>query len=234
MLFRSMLRLKQIGKDVDDATESSPVLEPENDVNIQDDSAGSRDGDDIGNSNGDSAEESHDDKPTNTSNKKKRKLIEVDTKPNATLSPESSNVGANDKKKKKKKKKKKNDSEGSNPEDKPEEEVIITLTEQQEAKKKCKKDFQEQKQVQNKTSGENEDLVKNKVTRHISWGAKNRAKSHKASMTALRKAEPPSTKEMTPVKGILRKRLAPKEKKTTKSSSGVLSKQGRKKATSYF
>ena len=95
-----------------------------------------------------------------------------------------------------------------------------------------KKKLKDQQEEDKKASIEDE-KVDDKGSRRVSFGKKNRAKSHKASMKALRTSEPPSTKETTPVKGILRKKLKHKFK-ISKISRDVLSKKGRKKSTSYF
>merc|ERR1712238_374809 len=121
----------------------------------------------------------------------------------------------------------------SNEDKKDVEEVVITLREQKEAKKKEKKAKKDklylEQQEKDKKQNANDEL--NTDTEHgsrrVSFGKKNRAKSHKASMKALRTTEPPSTKETTHVKGILPKNYKYSGKiKTTKG--------GRKKASSYF
>lgn len=112
-----------------------------------------------------------------------------------------------------------------------EEEVVITLTEQQDAKNKdrnAKKKRKEKQEAEEREKAMDEDASNG--SKRVKFGKKNRAKSHKASMKALRTSEPPNTKETTPNKGILRK----EPRHNSKLSSGTASKKGRKKATSYF
>jgi len=157
--------------------------------------------------------------------RKKRKSIEQASESESKSTSTIDNVDANEKKRKKKKKM---DTENAT-----EEEVVITLTEQQDAKKKerkLKKKLLKQAEEKKKTA-ENEE--EERGARRVSFGKKNRAKSHKASMKALRTTEPPSTKETAPEKSILRKNLKHKPK-TGKNSSSVLSKKQRNKATNYF
>ena len=167
--------------------------------------------------------------------KKKRKSIEQepDHEPEMTpntepeLTPNTNETIVNDKRKKKKKKK-------SDPvEADADEEVVITFTEQQNAKKKdrnAKKKLKEQKDEEETARAEG--AKQKDDAKHVSFGKKNRAKSHKASMKALRTSEPPSTKETTPEKGILRKDLKHSSKNSGRTR--VSSKMQRKKATSYF
>lgn len=184
--------------------------------------------------------------------KKKRKSIEQESDPEPDVTPNANNT--KEKKKKKKKKRKsleqelepepevtlntndakvnKKEKKSSSEDTTAEEEVVITLTEQQDAKKKdkkAKKKLKEQKEEE-KASADNEQ--EKRGTRHVSFGKKNRAKSHKASMKALRTHVPPSTKETIPEKGILRK--IPRHKSNLGKTGSVLSKKQRKKATSYF
>lgn len=152
--------------------------------------------------------------------KKKRKSSEKES----DLESEVSEIIVSEKRKKKKRKK-------SDPvEVDTDEEVVITLTEQQDAKKKdrnAKKKLKEQKEA---GEASNSESAKTKDgEKHVSFGKKNRAKSHKASMKALRTSEPPSTKETVPEKSILR---VPKH--SSKNSGKILSKKQRKKAKSYF
>lgn len=157
--------------------------------------------------------------------KKKRKSTEPEADPEPEVSSNDKETVVNDKRKKKKKKK-------SDPvEADAEEEVVITLTEQQDAKKKdrnAKKKLKEQKEAEE--TAKSESTKPNDGSKHVSFGKKNRAKSHKASMKALRTSEPPSTKETVPEKSILRK--VPRH--SSKNSGKPLSKKQRKKATSYF
>mmetsp|Transcript_10673 Transcript_10673/g.26962 ORF Transcript_10673/g.26962 Transcript_10673/m.26962 type:complete len:475 (+) Transcript_10673:128-1552(+) len=157
--------------------------------------------------------------------KKKRKSTERELDPESEVPTNDKETVINDKRKKKKKKK--NDQVLADAE----EEVVITLTEQQDAKKKdrnAKKKLKEQKEADE--TAKSESAQPTDGSRHVSFGKKNRAKSHKASMNALRTSEPPSTKETVPEKGILRK--VPRH--SSKNSGKPLSKKQRKKATSYF
>jgi len=151
--------------------------------------------------------------------KKKRKSIEKESE----LESEVSETIVSEKRKKKKKKK-------SEPvEADADEEVVISLTEQQDAKKKdrkAKKKLKEQKEAAE--AANSEDAKGKDGEKHVSFGKKNRAKSHTASMKALRTSEPP-TKETVPEKSILR---VPKH--SPKTSGKALSKKQRKKAKSYF
>mmetsp|Transcript_16307 Transcript_16307/g.37730 ORF Transcript_16307/g.37730 Transcript_16307/m.37730 type:complete len:731 (+) Transcript_16307:164-2356(+) len=152
--------------------------------------------------------------------KKKRKSIEQNDHKESDDIQNISDDAVKEKKKKKSKTK----------EVAADEEVVITLTEQQHAKKRdrmAKKKVMEQKEEEKESADKDTDKSGEK---HVSFGKKNRAKSHKASMKALKTAEPPSTKETVPEKGILRKN--PKHKSTT--STSFLSKKRRKKAASYF
>jgi len=249
-----MRRLKQIGKDVEITTdedgneiydddgvgddvninnidESIQFLEAETNEEMQDDS-----GDDSGDVDTDEpAEKVEVEKPKKESKKKKkkkRKSMEPEADPEPDVTPDSNDAKA-DEKKKSKKKKRKSDSGESAAAD---EEVVITLTEQQDAKtkdRKAKKKLKEQQKEDEKESLVVKDEQVKKGSRRVSFGAKNRAKSHKASMKALRTSEPPSTKETTPVKGILRQKPRHKSK-ISKMITGLLPKKSRKKATSYF
>lgn len=122
-----------------------------------------------------------------------------------------------------------------------EEEVVITLTEQKKAKrnerqaKKAKvqqlekKEQDDGREKRERDEKDEPDSVANKDScRRVSFGRKNRAKSHKASMKALRTSKPPLLKQATPVKGILRKELK------HNSGSKTIATKRRKKATSYF
>ena len=155
--------------------------------------------------------------------KKKRKSTEREPDPEPEVSTNDKETVVNDKRKKKKKKK-------SDPVvGDAEEEVVITLTEQQDAKKKDRNSKKKLKKKAEETA-KSENAKPNDGSRHVSFGMKNRAKSHKASMNALRTSEPPSTKETVPEKSILRK--VPRH--SSKNSGKPLSKKQRKKATSYF
>lgn len=162
--------------------------------------------------------------------KKKRKSLDQEPDPEPEVTPITNDTVVNEKRKKKKKK-------SDSREAAADEEVVITVTEQQDAKKKdrkSKKKLMKQKEEE-KASADSEKKEKKgeKTGRRVSFGAKNRAKSHKASMKALRTTEPPNPKETAPEKGILRKILRHKPK-GGKSIGSVLSKKQRKKATSYF
>eukprot|EP00532_Pseudo-nitzschia_australis_P020261 CAMPEP_0168288798 /NCGR_PEP_ID=MMETSP0142_2-20121227/3653_1 /TAXON_ID=44445 /ORGANISM="Pseudo-nitzschia australis, Strain 10249 10 AB" /LENGTH=762 /DNA_ID=CAMNT_0008234979 /DNA_START=326 /DNA_END=2614 /DNA_ORIENTATION=+ len=178
--------------------------------------------------------------------KKKRKSMELAEQRQATSTTATTTTDDGDKKSsatsnndaeqegKKRKKKKKRKSDPPAPAESAaaaEEEVVtITLTEQQEAKKKdrsAKKKKQQQlkEQLEEREKAEDGDAG----SKRVSFGARNRAKSHKASMKALRTSEPPNTKETSPENGILRKE--PRHKSKLKSPS---SKKGRAKAASYF
>jgi len=245
-----MRRLKKIGKDVDiseqDGSESSGDGEEEDvdDVTLDniDDSirflssetrAEMRDeseDDDL--IDGDEAEEQAEKVKAETekkeSKKKKKKRKSVESEPEAENNNKVTTDDSGDGKKKKKKKKRKSDPE----ETAPEEEIVITLTEQQDAKKKgrnAKKKRKEQEEEEEEREKE-EDESASKGSKRVSFGKKNRAKSHKASMKALRTSEPPNTKETNPEKGILRKE--PKHK--SKLKGGTASKKGRQKASNYF
>ena len=231
-----MKRLKKIGKDVEITTDEDGVEmyedeeEPEgvDDVNLdnidqsiefleaetnEEFSSGDEEGVDI-------EEEKVPEKPKKESKKKKkRKSIEQEPEVESTTT-------TNDDKKKKKKKK-----SGDRVEADAEEEVVITLTEQHDAKqkdRKAKKKLKEQKEAAEKAKTEGSKSKDGE--KHVSFGKKNRAKSHKASMKALRTSEPPSTKETVPEKSIL---SVPKYS-NLKSLGKVSSKKHRKKATSYF
>jgi len=248
-----MRRLKQIGKDVklesdDDDDDMCQFLTEENNEVIRDDSAGeSRKNDDCG----DDAEEEQPPKATEVEKgkkeskkkkkKKKRKSEEMETT-NHVVTPEDKTTEVDKKTKKKKHKvvsasistKERQEKQKPSNEDKKDvEEVVITLREQKEAKKKEKKAKKDklhlEQQEKDKKQNANDELNTDNEhgSRRVSFGKKNRAKSHKASMKALRTTEPPSTKETTPVKGILPKNYKYSGKiKTTKG--------GRKKASSYF
>jgi hypothetical protein len=154
--------------------------------------------------------------------KKKRKSMDQESRPEPEITPITNDTVVNEKRKKKKKKSDSGEADVD-------EEVVITLTEQQDAKKKDRKSKKKLKEQKEEKASADSEKKEKKGTRRVSFGAKNRAKSHKASMKALRTTEPPSTKETVPEKGILRK--IPRHGKNT---SSVLSKKQRKKATSYF
>jgi hypothetical protein len=163
--------------------------------------------------------------------KKKRKSDEMEAAPVAT--PEKDDAAEVDEKKSKKKKKKTKDvvspSKSTSADD--DEEVVITLTEQQDAKKKDKKAKLQKEQQED---DDDEELNNNsKGSRRVSFGKKNRAKSHKASVkaTKLKLETPHSLRELTPVKGILPKEFKYSSNSKTKKNS---TKAGRNKATSYF
>ncbi len=234
-----MKRLKKIGKDVEITTDEDGIemyeeeeeSEGVDDVNLDNidqsiqfleaetnEEFPSDDEEDIGNEDVDIEEEEAPKKPKKESKKKKkRKSIEQDPE------PEANETVVNDKKKKKK--------SGDSIENDADDEVVITLTEQHDAKqkdRKAKKKLKEQKEAAEKALTES---AKSKDgEKHVSFGKKNRAKSHKASMKALRTSEPPSTKETVPEKSIL---SVPKYS-NPKSLGKVSSKKHRKKATSYF
>merc|ERR1712166_1703459 len=159
--------------------------------------------------------------------KKKRKSDEIEAAPVAT--PEKM-----DEKKSRKKKKKDVISPSKSTSADEDEEVVIPLTEQQDAKKKDKKAKKAKLQKEQQEDSDNEELTHNsKGSRRVSFGKKNRAKSHKASVKATRiKLETPhSLRELTPVKGILPKEFKYSSNSKTKKIS---TKAGRNKATSYF
>jgi len=251
-----MRRLKKIGKDVelesdDDEDDMCQFVTEENDEEIQDNSADDLEKNDDDDDCGDDAEEEEPPKATEVEKekkeskkkkkKKKRKSNEMDNT-NHVVTPEDKTADV-DKKRKKKKSKVVSASSSTNEmqeKNKPLnevkkdlEEVVITLKEQKEAKKKEKKAKKAklylEQQEKDKKLNANDALNNNdeKGSRRVSFGKKNRAKSHKASMKALRTTEPPSTKETTPVKGILPKNY--KYSGKIKTMKG-----GRKKASSYF
>jgi ribosomal RNA-processing protein 1 len=182
--------------------------------------------------------------------KKKRKSDEMEADPVATPKKDD-NAKVDEKKSKKKKKTKvvvspskststdeksenqKRSKTGNNGDD--DEEVVITLTEQQDAKKKDKKAKKAKLQKEQHEDIDDEELNNNckDGSRRVSFGKKNRAKSHKASVKATRlKLETPhSMRELTPVKGILPKEFKYSSNSKTKKTS---TKAGRNKATSYF
>mmetsp|Transcript_2704 Transcript_2704/g.2956 ORF Transcript_2704/g.2956 Transcript_2704/m.2956 type:complete len:730 (-) Transcript_2704:817-3006(-) len=246
-----MRRLKQIGKDVelesDDDNDMSQFLTEENNEEIRDDSAEKLGRDDDNNYDcGDDVEEKQPLKATEvkkeSKKKKKKRKSDVMETTNDVVTPEDKTTQVDKKSKKKKHKvvfasSSTNESQEkqklSNEDKKDVEEVVITLREQKEAKKKEKKAKKDklhlEQQEKDKKQNANDELNTDNEhgPRRVSFGKKNRAKSHKASMKALRTTEPPSTKETTPVKGILPKNYKYSGKiKTTKG--------GRKKASSYF
>jgi len=242
-------RLRKIGKDVDisdqDGGEISDDGEEEGvddvtldniDASIQFLSSETRaemkdesEDDDL--MNGDESEEQAEKMKAETekkeSKKKKKKRKSVEPEPAVETNNKVTTDDSGDGKKKKKKKKRKSDPE----ETAPEEEIVITLTEQQDAKKKernAKKKLKEQEEEEEREKEKDESVSKG--SKRVSFGKKNRAKSHKASMKALRTSEPPNTKETIPEKGILRK--DPKHK--SKIKGGTASKRSRQKASNYF
>jgi len=150
--------------------------------------------------------------------KKKRKSMEKVSNTEPEVAPNMNDGKVNEKKKKRK----------SDPLEAPlDEEVVITLTEQQNAKtkdRKAKMKLKEQKEEKTQVINDKEKLGK----RHVSFGKKNRAKSHKASMKALRTTEPPSTKETVPEKGILRKNPRHKSKFSQIKSSFSSKRKGKR------
>merc|ERR1712166_1082405 len=160
--------------------------------------------------------------------KKKRESDEIEAAPVAT--PEK----MDEKKSRKKKKTKDVVSPSKSTSADEDEEVVITLTEQQDAKKKDKKAKKGKLEKEQQEDSDNEELTHNsKGSRRVSFGKKNRAKSHKASVKATRiKLETPhSLRELTPVKGILPKEFKYSSNSKTKKIS---TKAGRNKATNYF
>mmetsp|Transcript_3454 Transcript_3454/g.9664 ORF Transcript_3454/g.9664 Transcript_3454/m.9664 type:complete len:850 (-) Transcript_3454:1628-4177(-) len=242
-----MRRLKKIGKDVDiseqDGSESSGDGEEEDvdDVTLDniDDSirflssetrAEMRDeseDDDL--IDGDEAEEQAEKVKAETEkkeSKKKKKRKSLESEPEAENNNKVTTDDSGDGKKKKKKKRKSDPEETA-----PEEEIVITLTEQQDAKKKERNTKKKRKEREEEEEREKkEDKSASKGSKRVSFGKKNRAKSHKASMKALRTSEPPNTKQTNPEKGILRKE--PKHK--SKLKGGTASRKGRQKASNYF
>ena len=245
-----MRRLKEVGIDVEIGTEDDDMEGEYNqflDEEVRDDSEGGCRGDDCGHDHGhdhdhvgggdiedeQSAETSIElEKETKASKKKKkkkkRKSDEIEAAPVAT--PEK----VDEKKSKKKKKTKDVVSPSKSTSADEDEEVVITLTEQQDAKKKDKKAKNAKLEKEQQEDSDNEELTHNsKGSRRVSFGKKNRAKSHKASVKATRiKLETPhSLRELTPVKGILPKEFKYSSNSKTKKSN---TKAGRNKATSYF
>jgi len=243
-----MRRLKKIGKDVDiseqDGSESSGDGEEEDvdDVTLDniDDSirflssetrAEMRDeseDDDL--IDGDEAEEQAEKVKAETEKKeskkkKKKKRKSLESEPEAENNNKVTTDDSGDGKKKKKKKRKSDPEETA-----PEEEIVITLTEQQDAKKKERNTKKKRKEREEEEREKKEDKSASKGSKRVSFGKKNRAKSHKASMKALRTSEPPNTKQTNPEKGILRKE--PKHK--SKLKGGTASRKGRQKASNYF
>ena len=244
-----MRRLKEVGIDVEIGTEDDDMEGEYNqflDEEVRDDSEGGCRGDDCGHDHGHDHDhvgggDIEDEQPAETSieleketkaskkkKKKKRKSDEIEAAPVAT--PEK----MDEKKSRKKKKTKDVVSPSKSTSADEDEEVVITLTEQQDAKKKDKKAKKAKLQKEQQEDSDNEELTHNsKGSRRVSFGKKNRAKSHKASVKATRiKLETPhSLRELTPVKGILPKEFKYSSNSKTKKSS---TKAGRNKATSYF
>ena len=244
-----MRRLKEVGIDVEIGTEDDDMEGEYNqflDEEVRDDSEGGCRGDDCGHDHGhdhdhvgggdiedeQSAETSieleKETKASKKKKKKKRKSDEIEAAPVAT--PE--NVDEKKGRKKKKTKDVVSPSKSTSADD--DEEVVITLTEQQDAKKKDKKAKKLKLEKEQQEDSDNEELTHNsKGSRRVSFGKKNRAKSHKASVKATRiKLETPhSLRELTPVKGILPKEFKYSSNSKTKKSN---TKAGRNKATSYF
>ena len=244
-----MRRLKEVGIDVEIGTEDDDMEGEYNqflDEEVRDDSEGGCRGDDCGHDHGHDHDhvgggDIEDEQPAETSieleketkaskkkKKKKRKSDEIEAAPVAT--PEK----VDEKKSRKKKKTKDVVSPSKSTSADDDEEVVITLTEQQDAKKKDKKAKKAKLQKEQQEDSDNEELTHNsKGSRRVSFGKKNRAKSHKASVKATRiKLETPhSLRELTPVKGILPKEFKYSSNSKTKKSN---TKAGRNKATSYF
>lgn len=247
-----MRRLKKIGKDVEIATdedgnemyddeedadgvddvnlnnidESIQFLEAETNEEMPHDSEEDSGNEDFDIGDDEPAKEDELIETSKKESKKKKKRKRKSTKQESDTETETEVTPKANENSKKKKKKKKGEPEDADAD----EEVVITLTEQQDAKKKdrkAKKKLKEDKEEEEKATAGG---LKEDGTKHVSFGKKNRAKSHKASMKALRTSEPPSTKEVAPEKGILRKN----PKHSHKTSSSALSKKKRKKATSYF
>jgi len=247
-----MRRLKEVGIDVEIGTEDDDMEGEYNqflDEEVRDDSEGGCRGDDCGHDHGHDHDhvgggDTEDEQPAETpieleketkaskkkKKKKKRKSDEIEAAPDAT--PEKV-----DEKKSKKKNKTKDGvspSKSASASADEDEEVVITLTEQQDAKKKDKKAKKAKLEKEQQEDSDNEELTHNsKGSRRVSFGKKNRAKSHKASVKATRiKLETPhSLRELTPVKGILPKEFKYSSNSKTKKSN---TKAGRNKATSYF
>ena len=245
-----MRRLKEVGIDVEIGTEDDDMEGEYNqflDEDVRDDSEGGCRGDDCGHDHGHDHDhvgggDIEDEQPAETSieleketkaskkkkKKKKRKSDEIEAAPVAT--PEN----VDEKKSRKKKKAKDVVSPSKSTSADEDEEVVITLTEQQDAKKKDKKAKKAKLEKEQQEDSDNEELTHNsKGSRRVSFGKKNRAKSHKASVKATRiKLETPhSLRELTPVKGILPKEFKYSSNSKTKKSN---TKAGRNKATSYF
>ena len=245
-----MRRLKEVGIDVEIGTEDDDMEGEYNqflDEDVRDDSEGGCRGDDCGHDHGHDHDhvgggDIEDEQPAETSieleketkaskkkkKKKKRKSDEIEAAPVAT--PEN----VDEKKGRKKKKTKDVVSPSKSTSADEDEEVVITLTEQQDAKKKDKKAKKAKLEKEQQEDSDNEELTHNsKGSRRVSFGKKNRAKSHKASVKATRiKLETPhSLRELTPVKGILPKEFKYSSNSKTKKSN---TKAGRNKATSYF
>ena len=245
-----MRRLKEVGIDVEIGTEDDDMEGEYNqflDEEVRDDSEGGCRGDDCGHDHGHDHDhvgggDIEDEQPAETSieleketkaskkkkKKKKRKSDEIEAAPVAT--PEN----VDEKKGRKKKKTKDVISPSKSTSADEDEEVVITLTEQQDAKKKDKKAKKAKLQKEQQEDSDDEELTHNsKGSRRVSFGKKNRAKSHKASVKATRiKLETPhSLRELTPVKGILPKEFKYSSNSKTKKSN---TKAGRNKATSYF
>jgi hypothetical protein len=245
-----MRRLKEVGIDVEIGTEDDDMEGEYNqflDEEVRDDSEGGCRGDDCGHDHGHDHDhvgggDIEDEQPAETSieleketkaskknrKKKKRKSDEIEAAPVAT--PEK----MDEKKSRKKKKTKDIVSPSKSTSADEDEEVVITLTEQQDAKKKDKKAKKAKLEKEQQEDSDNEELTHNsKGSRRVSFGKKNRAKSHKASVKATRiKLETPhSLRELTPVKGILPKEFKYSSNSKTKKSS---TKARRNKATSYF
>ena len=245
-----MRRLKEVGIDVEIGTEDDDMEGEYNqflDEEVRDDSEGGCRGDDCGHDHGHDHDhvgggDIEDEQPAETSieleketkaskkkkKKKKRKSDEIEAAPVAT--PEK----VDEKKSRKKKKTKEVVSPSKSTSADEDEEVVITLTEQQDAKKKDKKAKKAKLQKEQQADSDDEELTHNsKGSRRVSFGKKNRAKSHKASVKATRiKLETPhSLRELTPVKGILPKEFKYSSNSKTKKSS---TKAGRNTATNYF
>lgn len=132
---------------------------------------------------------------------------------------------------------------------KDDEEVIISMAEQVEARFRSNKKANKQKKKAEKAAtataqhrhvsgtttadavGGSKNSIDSEKKKRVKFDKVNRCKSHTASMKALITSTPPKTKDRTPEKGILRTKSWGS---AGKLQSTVLSKAGRKKATSYF
>merc|ERR1712166_1366988 len=198
-----MRRLKEVGIDVEIGTEDDDMEGEYNqflDEDVRDDSEGGCRRDDCGHDHGHNHDhvgggDIEEEQPAETSieleketkaskkkkKKKKRKSDEIEAAPVAT--PEK----MDEKKSRKKKKTKDVVSPSKSTSANEDEEVVITLTEQQDAKRKTRRLRKAKLQKEQQEDSDNEELTHNsKGSRRVSFGKKNRAKSHKASVKATR------------------------------------------------